>query len=179
MPENSSSSESEPVEIPLPSALDPQRGHLLSSVAGGSDEDRTDLLQKSLGEASEYGQQLWHTLDDIRHYLLDTAPTDGRTAARPTGPDDEAGWLAWQQAFGAVTSALAGPRGDSGFGEQEAAREALARRSAPASSDELAVARSVGWQPAPAASSQLRTVLVVAGIALTVRELAGRLWRQR
>lgn len=166
----------EPIEIPLPSTLDSQRGHLASS---GSEEQRREAVQQAYAEATEYGRQLWHRLDEIRTYLLESAPTTGRSAARPTGPDDDAGWLAWQRAYADVTTVLAGPRGDSGFGEQEAVREVTQRRAARPSGNELAPARAAGWQPPTPLPARVATVLAVAGVTVTVRELAVRLWRSR
>ncbi|HEX2903767.1 MAG TPA: hypothetical protein VHO01_09975 [Jatrophihabitans sp.] len=169
----------QPPEIPQPSLLDPDRGHLQSSLAGGSAEDRLQVLDESFHAVADYGQQLWQVLDDVRHYLLEAAPAAGRASARPTDAADEAGWAEWQRAYAAVTSTLAGPRGDSGFGVSEAAREAGNRRAAPPGQHELAPAVAAGWQPAPAVPQRLATVLTIAGVTLVVRELAGRLWRSR
>lgn len=128
-------------EIPMPSVLDPDR-MVSNSRDDMSVHDKAGLsedLEEALHQSCEYGQQLWRDLDAIRGYLLDSLPaipseTSGRqgaTSAAPTGPDDEDGWQNWMAAFAAVTSALAGPHGDSGYGMSEARREAQQRRAAP------------------------------------------------
>ncbi|HZC51079.1 MAG TPA: hypothetical protein VE441_01075 [Mycobacterium sp.] len=104
-------------------------------------EHRTqaELLADALRESCAYAQQLWDDLDAVRTYLLDSLPPDPRTpeahrtaATSPTGPDDDTGWDNWVNAYAAVTSTLAGPHGDSGFGLSEAHHAAQLRRSAPA-----------------------------------------------
>jgi hypothetical protein len=120
-----------------PEVLDPDR---LSIDDAGEPADlaaRTEALQRALADTCAYGQRLWGDLDAVRRYLLDSLPSDPRnpgvtrSGASPTGPDDDAGWHRWMAAYAEVTSALAGPHGDSGFGRSEALREAELRRSAP------------------------------------------------
>ena len=86
----------------------------------------------------DYAQQLWHDLDAMRAYLLNSLPPDPRSpgphltsSTAPTGPEDDTGWSNWISAYATVTSILCGPHGDSGFGLEEAQREATVRRSAP------------------------------------------------
>jgi hypothetical protein len=125
--------------IPKPHLLDPDR--MLVNSRGDftvDHETRADALDKALNETCAYAQQLWHDLDGIRAYLLNSLPPDPRApgvhptaSASPTGPDDEQGWNNWITAYATVTSVLAGPHGDSGFGLGEARREARDRRTAP------------------------------------------------
>jgi hypothetical protein len=125
--------------IPVPQVLDPDR--ILDSNRGSStadQEDRAQLLDEALHETSSYAQQLWHDLDAMRGYLLNSLPPDPRSpsphptaSASPTGPDDDTGWDNWINAYAAVTSVLCGPHGDSGYGLGEGRREANLRRTAP------------------------------------------------
>jgi hypothetical protein len=95
---------------------------------------RSRLFAQALRDSCEYAQQVWHQLDATRGYLHRCLPDDpSRPGARrsrtaPTGPDDEDGWTDWMQTYAAAHSVLAGPHGDSGFGESEAHREARSRR---------------------------------------------------
>lgn len=130
-------------EIPMPNVLDPDR-MVSNSRDDMSVHDKAGLsedLEQALHQSCQYGQQLWRDLDTVRGYLLDSLPPvpgqisgTGRldaTSAAPTGPEDEEGWQNWIAAYAAVTSALAGPHGDSGYGMSEARREAQQRRAAP------------------------------------------------
>lgn len=128
-------------EIPMPSVLDPDR-MVSNSRDDMSVHEKAGLsedLEEALRQSCEYGQQLWRDLDAVRGYLLDSLPAipgegsgrQGAVSAAPAGPDDEEGWQNWMAAFAAVTSALAGPHGDSGYGMSEARREAQQRRAAP------------------------------------------------
>ncbi|HST49964.1 hypothetical protein [Jatrophihabitans sp.] len=129
-------------EIPKPELLDPDRLLLddRNDLTADEHASRAALLNQALHESCGYAQQLWQSLDAVRGYLLDSLPPDphaldpdaldqpGRRSAAPTGPDDEAGWENWITAYATVTSVLAGPHGDSGFGSDEARREARDRR---------------------------------------------------
>jgi hypothetical protein len=124
-------------DIPQPALLDPDRLLLddRNDLTAEEHADRAAQLDQALHESCSYARQLWQDLDAMRGYLLDSLPPDPRTAgpghrnsAAPTGPDDEEGWERWSAAYAAVTSVLAGPHGDSGFGEAEARREARDRR---------------------------------------------------
>ncbi|MDT0261221.1 hypothetical protein [Jatrophihabitans lederbergiae] len=130
-------------EIRMPNVLDPDR-MVSNSRDDMSVHDKAGLsedLEEALHQSCQYGQQLWRDLDAVRGYLLDSLPPvpgeisgTGRldaTSAAPTGPEDEDGWQNWIAAYAAVTSALAGPRGDSGYGMSEARREAQQRRATP------------------------------------------------
>ncbi|MEO8750786.1 MAG: hypothetical protein ABI384_10330 [Allobranchiibius sp.] len=122
--------------IPTPQVLDPDR--ILVNDRGdwtATHESRGEQLDAALRETCAYAQQLWRDLDAVRQYLRGilphTPPEPGPhpvESASPTGPDDDAGWESWIAAYAAVTSALAGPQGDSGYGLQEARREARTRR---------------------------------------------------
>lgn len=68
-------------------------------------------------------------------YLVDSLPAKpyeqsaDPSATAPADPDHVARWDAWINAYGAVTSVTCGPHGDSGFGLEEARRQAESRRS--------------------------------------------------
>lgn len=130
-------------EIPMPNVLDPDR-MVSTSRDDMSVHDKAGLsedLEQALHQSCTYGQQLWHDLDAVRGYLLDSLPPvpggisgtgrPGAASAAPTDPDDDEGWQNWIAAYAAVTSALAGPHGDSGYGMSEARREAQQRRATP------------------------------------------------
>ncbi|HZC72978.1 MAG TPA: hypothetical protein VE442_19935 [Jatrophihabitans sp.] len=128
----------EPIEIPQPQVLDPDRPlRKRGTQFTADDRPEAKLLHKALYESCDYAAHLWRTLDAMRGYLLASLPPDprspdaDRSCARPAGPDDEAGWQAWIDAFASVSSVLCGPHGDSGFGLGRARQEAQRRRSAP------------------------------------------------
>ena len=119
----------------MPNVLDHQRPRLEGAVeSASSDTDRLQLIEAQFAKACDYGQALWRELDLVRHQLVAMLPDvdaddDARRfLAAPRGPDDDEGWDTWRSLYAGVTSALAGPRGDSGFGRQEAAQEAQRRR---------------------------------------------------
>jgi hypothetical protein len=119
-----------------PHVLDPNRLLINDLNEFTADhEAMSTALKAALDETCEYAQQLWEELDAVRHYLIDAAPQDPRisdgpvrSCATPSGPDDDEGWTKWSSAYARVTTLLAGPNGDSGYGEQEAAREQRDRR---------------------------------------------------
>lgn len=110
--------------IPQPELLDPDRPlrpHGTKMTEG--DPSESDLLKSALKDTCDYAQQLWNDLDGVRAYLHDSLPPDPRgpgphptASASPTGPDDGTGWSKWITAYATVTSVLAGPHGDSGYG---------------------------------------------------------------
>jgi hypothetical protein len=122
-----------------PELLDPKRTLTddRDDLTVSEHRQRAQLLASALEDSCRYAQQLWHQLDEVRHYLVRALPDDPqrpdarRHATAPTGPDDDAGWDDWMGTYAAVTSVLCGPHGDSGFGDDEARREARARRVAP------------------------------------------------
>jgi hypothetical protein len=182
-------------EIRKPELLDPKRvdseEHEKMSVA--ERRAQTELLAKALAESCEYAEQLWNQLDALRGYLLDSLPPDPRkpgphttAAASPSGPDDEAGWQNWINAFAGTTSALCGPHGDSGFGLSRAREEAQLRRTAPeltlhARHPELSTtagASEATSTPQPTATpgnkvSSLSAMKTVAGVVVAVLALRG------
>lgn len=124
--------------IPQPQLLDPDR--LLDPERDEMTVDheaRATMYEDGLRESCAYGQQLWQALDSVREYLMNSLPPDPRapgkhvTCASPIGPDDEEGWTKWIDTFSAVTSAMCGPRGDSGYGYAEAKHAADVRRDVP------------------------------------------------
>jgi hypothetical protein len=182
--------------IAVPEVLDPDRIMTddREEMTAEEHQGRARELDAALHESCAYGQQLWNDLNGVRKYLMDCLPDDPRipgphrAAASPTGPDDEQGWTNWIAAFGTVTSALAGPHGDSGYGLSEARRTAQLRRTATvlrvysehpelaeqrSSPTELA-ARSTGPAAHSARERVVRTVAAGALITLAVRGLLPR-----
>src|SRR5579875_504165 len=146
----------QPVEpIDKPQLLDPDR------VVDPRRDDMTidhesaaKELRGALEATAEYGRQLWDHLDAARHYLMASLPPDPRSAgphtrvgAQPTGPDDTEGWQRWVDVYASVTSALAGPHGDSGFGYREARDAARIRSEAPNVRLAARLADELGMRP--------------------------------
>jgi hypothetical protein len=150
-------------------------------------------LDKALRESCAYGRQLWHDLDKLRTYLMESLPDDPRqpgptrASASPTGPDDTPGWDAWIGAFATVTSALAGPHGDSGYGLSEARHAAEQRRTAPIlhvyhAHPEVA-AHEADEKPQrvpikPPKDARMRAVQIGAAVALVTLAIRGALPRR-
>jgi hypothetical protein len=123
-----------------PEVIDPDRIKSDDREEMTSDEHRSraNELNEALHASCDYANALWEHLDAVRHYLVESLPSDPRApgpypraSAAPTGPDDEAGWERWVATYAAATSILAGPHGDSGFGLNEAKHAAKSRREAP------------------------------------------------
>lgn len=116
-------------DIPEPAVLDPDRPRLRGDVAAASDPQAAlESLDAALHDVCAYARQLWEHVALARRHLVDSLPTgsldddvDGLLTA-PRGPDDDEGWRRWADAHAALTSVLAGPRGDSGYGRHEAAQ---------------------------------------------------------
>jgi len=153
--------ETKPRPIPTPELLDPDR--MLTDDRDDftilEHRNRANLLAEALGDSCRYAQALWEQLDEVRAYLVRCLPDDPqrpdarRRATAPTGPDDDAGWADWMATYAAVTSVLCGPRGDSGFGTDEARAEARARRVAPVP---VVPAAPAALEPAEPASPRRR-----------------------
>jgi hypothetical protein len=144
--------------VPMPTLLNPDR-QVVNSRADFLDHDRRNLipaLERSIADLCAYGQQLWNDVNAMRTYLLHHQPpthragqparqlqgdpvSAGQSTTTTTGDaggaaddaDGQAAWRAWIAAYAAVTSVLAGPHGDSGFGIQEAHRIAEMRLTTP------------------------------------------------
>lgn len=122
----------------MPEVLDPDRMHPSDAdPATRDDAGRVATLDSELRRTCEYARNLWEQLQNVREYLVASLPdgpdADGartRTSAAPTGTADDEGWHRWTATYAAVTTALAGPQGDSGFGAQEAQVIAQHRRAA-------------------------------------------------
>jgi hypothetical protein len=122
--------------IPKPEVLDPDRPlrHHGSQLTDG-DRPREELLNIALHESRADANQLWEDLNAPRQYPLGSLPADPHNApgpvpvgAAPTGPDDQIGWQNWMDASAAVTSALSGHPGESGFGLRRDREQAQRRR---------------------------------------------------
>lgn len=121
-------------DVPRPDLLNPDRvlTDEREEMTLEEHRDRARELDGALHDSCAYAQQLWERLDAVRHYLVDMLPPQPREGetlggARPTGPDDAQGWWDWRNAYAGVTSVLAGPREDSGFGADEAEQIARSR----------------------------------------------------
>ena len=126
--------------IPQPDLLNPDRlkTNERSDMTADEHRSRAQLLDQALHESCAYATELWQHLNAARTYLLESLPSDPRapgtnphSGASPTGPTDDVGWQRWTEAYATVTSILAGPHGDSGFGLGEAKEAARLRREAP------------------------------------------------
>jgi len=176
-------------KIPRPELLDPDRLLLDTRDDLTADEhaSRAALLDHALHDSCSYAQQLWQNLDAVRGYLLASLPPDprspdssGRRSAAPAGPDDEPGWQNWIAAYAAVISVLAGPHGDSGYGSEEAQREARDRRlvlpeppAAEPPGAEPAVDPAPARQPAGQAAPSRSRVRLVARLAILLLAVRG------
>lgn len=120
-------------EIPQPDVLNPDRVVTddREDLTAEEHRSRAQELDRALHASCAYAQQLWEQLDAARHYLqASLAPVgSGSAATSPDGPEDQQGWQAWMTVYADVTSILAGPHGDSDFGDREAQLEAQSRRS--------------------------------------------------
>jgi hypothetical protein len=182
--------------IPRPEVLDPGRVNADEREDMSLDDhrNRASLLAEALQQTSEYATTLWDHLDAVRAYLYDSLPSDPRrpgpdprASAAPTGPDDQRGWEDWIATYSAVTSVLAGPHGDSGFGLSEAEQAARIRRDAPnlrllaehpttralAGQDNAEPSRSGPFGPPPVSSHTGRTLRAIALGALSALAIRG------
>ncbi|WP_375491547.1 hypothetical protein [uncultured Jatrophihabitans sp.] len=123
--------------VPMPQILDPERLQMPERDDMRIEDHRaqTASVRHELTRTCEYAQALWHTLEAVRQYLVDSLPSEpdaeggvSKPSTSPTGKDDEDGWTVWEQMYGAVTSSLAGATGDSGYGAEEARVIAQHRR---------------------------------------------------
>ena len=112
----------------MPEALDPRR---LEHVATAGPAERERILVEALEQSCAYGRDLWLELQRARMYLLERVAR-GSTGEGP-GPvlaahepllRNEQDWAPWADRYGAIFSALCGPRGDEGLGTREAVHEA-------------------------------------------------------
>jgi hypothetical protein len=121
------------MQIPMPSVLTQDAPAFANRDPGTSgetgpiyDEAERDAAKASADEPiTEYARELWSALDEVAEYLRDDLARGG--AARPGSapsvlvtPDQ---WQEWAEVYAAILSVLAGPKGDEGYGEQEARLE--------------------------------------------------------
>jgi hypothetical protein len=113
-------------DIPQPEVLDPDRiGGNRDSMSFAEHRDLASRLDGELRQTCAYARALWEELDAVRHYLVESLPRPAGSGsalggAAPTGPLDDQGWQAWMGVYSTVVSTLEGPRGDAGFGMDEA-----------------------------------------------------------
>lgn len=187
--------------IPMPEILDPDR--IISTNRDsehlGDPRDHDLQLTDALHDSCTYAQQLWHTLAATRTYLHDGLPPDTDAPAAhpdgtafPIGPRDEDAWNQWISTYASITSTLAGPNGDEGFGLDEAKHAARQRRNAPAStapapsatplpnhSQPVHVTTRADARPTSLSSPARRKLRTAMTVALTVLALRGlRRWRE-
>jgi len=114
-------------EIPRPDLLEPDRVVRQQRGTPPESDDlkaEIEILEGALRDSCGYATQLWERLDALREYLVGILPPG-------PGFTEERAWDEWIDAYAGVTSVLAGPREDSGFGADEARRLARARREFP------------------------------------------------
>ena len=73
--------------------------------------ERVDAVLYELRRTCDYGQALRAELQGVREYLSTRVPGD---------PNDLDAWRTWRIVYASVVSSLAGAKGDSGFGVEEA-----------------------------------------------------------
>lgn len=168
---------SEPIAIPEPGLLDIDGLHLPTDDRESYTAQEYSHIKGALERTTAYARLLWLDMDAVRRYLLQSLPPDPRlpgppvVGASPTGPDDDDGWDRWSAAYAEVTSVLAGPRGDSGFGWSAARREAQTRRFAPTRRVEaqLRPPRAPAQPEPPGRSRALAKVAAIAAGTLLLR----------
>lgn len=171
--------------IPMPEVLDPDR--IISTNRDsehlGDPRDHDQQLTDALYRSCTYAQQLWHTLAAARTYLHDSLPPD----ADAPGPHGDAAWNQWISAYASITSSLAGPNGDDGYGLDEANQAARQHRTAPAPTTHApstpahpnhcqpvhATTKAPSTSPSPA-RRKLRAALTIAITVLALRGLRRR-----
>lgn len=152
--------------------VDPNRGNMTVDHESAAKE-----LREALEATAEYGQELWGHLVAVRHYLMESLPPDPGAAgphtqlgAHPTGPDDTDGWQRWVDVYASVTSVLAGPHGDSGYGLGEARDAARIRTEAP-NARLAARVQASARQPEPAVPVESRLGALLRGFGLAALAL--------
>ncbi len=102
--------------MPKPEVLDPDRV-ALRPVEGHDPDALRERLSAALRDACAYGDMLWNELARVRQYLAELADPAVDTAPRLA---TQAEWDSWAHVYTEVTSAMAGPTGDSGLALGEA-----------------------------------------------------------
>jgi hypothetical protein len=80
------------------------------------DVDAWGRIAEPMREIAQYANQLWEVVQGVREYLYELAGEGGK----PSPLRDASDWEDWAETWARVTSALAGPAGDSGYGVGEA-----------------------------------------------------------
>jgi hypothetical protein len=100
-------------QIPRPDVLDANRADV---DADPGEREQVERALELLRRGCDYGAALWQELDRVRQYLSDIAGEGVKPPLLRGGHD----WQRWARVFAEVTSALAGPGGDNGYGLSEA-----------------------------------------------------------
>jgi len=110
-------------QVPARSLRDPESGN-----ESGPIDDPPEVVSEAepADPVSEYARQIWRQLDRVARYLRDDIARHGSDplllkSSSLLGNDTQ--WQDWQNSYAAVLSVLAGPRGDAGYGAQEARLE--------------------------------------------------------
>ncbi len=111
---------------------DPATSHEHAPIEDRPERDPSDVGTEE--PVTAYARQLWLELDRVAHYLHNEVARGGSngplvTEPKPLLSSDEQ-WNRWREVYADVLSALAGPAGDQGYGEQEARRAAQDGRAA-------------------------------------------------
>lgn len=112
--------------IPRPGVLEPENPDRVLTTSRERDVDAWGRVSEPMRELGLYANQLWEVLQSVRDYLYELAGESGKPSPLHGGHD----WEAWAETWARITSALAGPSGDSGYGVSEA-REIAQRHDVP------------------------------------------------
>ena len=109
---------------PTASDHDPATSHEHGPI---EDRPERDPAGRALDDpVTEYARLLWTALDNVAGYLRDEiarGPSGPVLDDRPPALTTEEQWKQWRQCYASVLGVLAGPRGDQGYGDQEAQLE--------------------------------------------------------
>jgi hypothetical protein len=125
--------------IPMPGLLSDDMGSAADRDPATSHEhapieDRPERDPSGVGvdePVTQYARQLWTELDGVARYLQEQVAHGGggpvvADSSSLLTTDEQ--WQAWQAIYAKVLSVLAGPKGDQGYGSQQAQLEYQNRR---------------------------------------------------
>ncbi len=119
----------ETVKMTIPELLDgtnpyaPDVATVAESTDSGELLSTARKLSAALDRSADYGLTLWKQLEVVATYLREDIAHARVSDERATLLQTEQQRRRWQQVYSEVLSALAGPGGDSGYGEQQARLE--------------------------------------------------------